>query len=185
METDAQGKVVVNEYLQSSVPHIYAAGDCNQLPAFVYTAAAEGRQAVQNFIGQPQLLDYATLPWVIFTDPQVAGVGKNTVQLEQQGRDYEVTELPLAEVPRAIVSQQTDGFIRLIRDPATDQLLGARIVAPAAGELIVPLQWAMRYRIPVAELARNWCPYLTFAEGVKLAALSFEQDVRQLSCCAV
>ncbi len=185
VETDAQGKVVVNEYLQSSVPHIYAAGDCNQFPAFVYTAAAEGRQAVQNFTGQPQPLDYTTLPWVIFTDPQVAGVGKDTVQLEQQGRDYEVTELPLAEVPRAIVSQQTDGFIRLVRDPATDLLLGARIVAPAAGELIVPLQWAMRYRIPVTELAQNWCPYLTFAEGMKLAALSFEQDVRQLSCCAV
>ncbi len=187
VHTDSLDRILVNEYLQSTVPHIYAAGDCNIYPAFVYTAAAEGRRAVRNiFIPQErEPVDYTSLPWVVFTDPQIAGIGIDELEAQRQGIPYEKAELPLSEVPRAQVSQTLEGFIRLLRDPQTDRLLGARIIAPSAGDLITELQLAMQHRLSIADLINTWHPYLTFAEGIKLAALTFEHDLHQLSCCAV
>ncbi|WP_243663823.1 pyridine nucleotide-disulfide oxidoreductase [Rhodothermus marinus] len=132
-----------------------------------------------------EVRDYSALPWVVFTDPQVAGVGLSEREAQAAGVDYETSVLPLSEVPRALVGRDTRGFIKLLRDPATDRLLGARIVAPEGGELVMELSLALRYEIPVSELARRFHPYLTWSEAVKLAALGFTKDVRQLSCCAV
>jgi len=87
-------------------------------------------------------------------------------------------------VPRAIAARDTRGFIQLIRDRKTDRLLGARILAPEGGELLMEAAVAIRYGITVAQLAAMFHPYLTLSEGMKLAALSFGKDVNKLSCCA-
>ncbi len=180
-----EGHIAVNEYMQTNLPHIYAAGDVADTPAFVYTAAYEGKIAVENAFENKKIkICYAYLPWVIFTDPQVAGVGIDEQQAKKEGLPYEISILELKEVPRAIVSRKTKGFIKLIRNPKSDLLLGARIISPEAGELIQVLSMAMKYKIPVKELAENLYPYLTFSEGIKLAAISFGKDVRGLSCCA-
>lgn len=185
IETLKSGHIKVNEYLETNVPNIYAVGDCNPNPPFVYTAAYEGKIAVQNaFNGANKKTDYTGMPWVIFTDPQVAGVGINEEQAEKQGIPYEAATLPLSEVPRAIAALDTRGFIKLIRNPETDKLLGARIVAPEGGELIMELSLAIKYGITVTELAESIHPYLTLSEGIKLAAISFKKDVGALSCCA-
>ncbi|PJJ76647.1 mercuric reductase [Thermoflavifilum aggregans] len=180
------GHIAVNDFMQTSVPHIYAAGDVADTPAYVYTAAYEGKIAVNHaFLSDSQeKLDYRVLPWVIFTDPQVAGVGMDEAQAERQGIPYEVGKLPLSEIPRALAARDTRGFIKLIRHAETDQLLGARVVAPEGGELIMTLSLAMKYHIPVQELASQLFPYLTLQEGIKLAALAFSKDVHKLSCCA-
>ncbi len=185
VQLDDRGHIMVDEGMKSSVPHIFAAGDVANTPAYVYTAALEGKTAVENaFTSADNKVDYRALPWVVFTDPQVAGVGLDEAQAEAGGIPFEVSKLPLTEVPRAIAAQDTRGFVKLIRNPETDRLIGARVVAPEGGELIQQLSMAIKYGITVKELADNLYPYLTLGESIKLAAITFGKDVSKLSCCA-
>lgn len=182
---DDDGHIRVNDELQTNIPAIYAAGDVANTPAYVYTAAYEGRIAVENaFTGARKRVDYSALPWVIFTDPQVAGVGIDEQQAEQAGIPHDVSKLSLADLPRAIVANDPHGLIKLIRHSETDELLGARIVAREGGELVEALALAMKYKISVKQLAEELYPYLTLSEGIKLAALGFYRNVHKLSCCA-
>ncbi|MBI3502278.1 MAG: mercury(II) reductase [Bacteroidetes bacterium] len=183
------GHIIVNEFMQTSVPHIYAAGDCNQNPPFVYTAAYEGNLAVNNMVAHSEeelsAADYKGMPWVIFTDPQVAGAGIDEAEAEKKNIPFEVSKINLSDVPRYAAALDTRGFIKLIRNSETDKLLGARIIAPEGGELVMELSLAIRYGITVTELAKTMHPYLTASEGIKLAAITFGKDVAKLSCCAV
>ncbi len=185
VERTGDGHIRVNKKMQTTAPHIYAAGDVASTPSYVYTAAYEGKTAVENaFTGAGKEADYAYLPWVVFTDPQVAGTGMDEAQATGAGIPFEVSKLELKDLPRAMAARDTRGFIKLIRNPETGLLIGARIVAPEGGELIQALSMSIKYRIPVNDLAENLYPYLTLSEGIKLAAIRFEKDVSKLSCCA-
>ncbi|GIX41780.1 MAG: mercuric reductase [Leptospiraceae bacterium] len=184
----SSGHIQVNSYLQTNIPNIYAIGDCNQLPAFVYTAAYEGNIAIQNIVAcckeELQSFEYNALPWVIFTDPQIAGCGKTEIELLKENRNYQKTILPIKEIPRFSVSYEEKGFIKLLRDPETDLFLGAEIICKDAGELIMLISFAIKYNITVEEFSKCLFPYLTAVEGLKLASLTFQKDVSKLSCCA-
>ncbi|MDT8430136.1 MAG: mercury(II) reductase [Bacteroidales bacterium] len=185
VELTKNGHIKVNEKMETNLPNIYAAGDVADTPAFVYTAAFEGKIAVENaFSGTGKNADYSSLPWVVFTDPQVAGAGMDEVQAKAMNIPFEVSKLELKDVPRALAANDTRGFIKLIRNTETDQLIGARIVAPEGGELIQQLSMAIKYGITVEDLANSFYPYLTLGEGIKLAAITFGKDVSTLSCCA-
>ncbi len=185
VKTDPHGFVTVDAHLATAVPGIYAAGDLIGEPMFVYTAAYEGALAAGNALtGSARQRDYTALPWVVFVDPQVAGVGLDLEQAKAEGLDAEASTLPLAQVPRAIAARDTRGFIQLIRDRHSDRLIGARILAPEGGELLMEAAVAIRHGITVAQLATMFHPYLTLSEGIKLSALSFGKDVKKLSCCA-
>jgi mercuric reductase len=185
VKTDAKGHVVVDEFLTTTNPDIYAVGDVTNLPAYVYTAAYEGGLALQNaFYNPKQKTDFTALPWVVFTDPQVAGVGMDEKGAEEKGIPFQATTLPLTEVPRSIAALDTRGFIKLVRNTETDLLIGARIVAPEGSELAMEISLAIKYKIPVKELVSMFHPYLTLSEGIKLAALSFTMDIHKMSCCA-
>ncbi|GAB4448611.1 MAG: hypothetical protein OHK0036_04300 [Bacteroidia bacterium] len=136
-------------------------------------------------IDEMQTTNYTGMPWVIFTDPQIAGVGMDERECERKNIPSEVSVLPIKEIPRYAVAMETRGFIKLIRYPENDRLLGARIVAPEGGELIMELSIAIKYGITVSELKNALHPYLTSSEGIKLAAITFGKDVSKLSCCAV
>lgn len=182
---EESGHVNVNSRLETSIPNIYAIGDVTSNPAYVYTAAYEGKLAVKNaFNGAGLETDFTALPWVIFTDPQVAGAGLDEVAAQALGIPVESSTLPLSEVPRSAVALNTKGFIKLIRNRETDQLIGARIVAPEGGELISQISLAIRCGMTVEGLATTLYPYLTLSEGIKLAALAFSRDIAKLSCCA-
>ncbi|SDR68210.1 mercuric reductase [Gillisia sp. Hel1_33_143] len=179
------GHVIVNEKLETNVSNIYAAGDVTNTPPFVYTAATEGSAAINNaFSLSKNKLDYSSLPWVVFTDPQIAGAGLDEVEAEIAGIPFEVSKLDLIHVPRALAAQDTRGFIKLIRNTETDKLIGARVIAPEGGELIQQLSMAIKFGITVKDLAESFYPYLTLGEGIKLAAITFGKDVSKLSCCA-
>ncbi len=178
--------VKTNEYLQTTVKNIFAAGDVTGEYLFVYSAAYEGALAVENMFGEtPKKKDYSVFPWVIFTDPQLAGVGMDENQASENNVDYEVSIIRLKDVPRSIAARNTKGFIKLIREKNTDKLLGARILAPEGSELLMEISIAIKYGITVKEMKGLFHPYLTLSEGVKLAAIGFEKDVGKLSCCAV
>lgn len=185
VELDSDESVKVDDHLQTTATGVYAAGDVIGEPAFVYTAAYEGKLATENALnGNTSSRDYSALPWVIFTDPQVAGVGIDEIQAAEQGFEVETVTLPLDHVPRALAARDTRGFVKLIRKVEDDLLVGARILAPEGSELTMELSLAIRHHIPVSELASAFHPYLTLSEAVKLAALSFGKDVAKLSCCA-
>tara|TARA_R110000868_G_scaffold81946_2_gene231715 strand:+ start:27007 stop:28665 length:1659 start_codon:yes stop_codon:yes gene_type:complete len=179
------GHIAVNEKMETNVATIYAAGDVVNTPPFVYTAATEASTAVNNaFSLSKNTVDYSSLPWVVFTDPQIAGAGIDEIEAEKAGIPFEVSKLDLIHVPRALAAQDTRGFIKLIRNTETDKLIGARVIAPEGGELIQQLSMAIKFGITVKELAESFYPYLTLGEGIKLAAITFGKDVSKLSCCA-
>ncbi|MBW6480489.1 MAG: mercury(II) reductase [Bacteroidales bacterium] len=185
LELDNNGHILVNDRMETNLPNIYAAGDVTNTPSYVYTAAFEGKVAVENaFAGNNSVVDYSSLPWVVFTDPQVAGAGLDEAEAEALKIPYEVSKMELKDVPRAIAANDTRGFIKLIRNTDTDKLIGARLVAPEGGELIQQLSMAIKYGITVKDLAESLYPYLTLSEGIKLAAITFGKDISELSCCA-
>ena len=185
VELTKRGYIKVSNKQETNVASIYAAGDCTNTPAFVYTAAVEGKNAVLNgFNGENNKADYSALPWVVFTDPQIAGVGLDEKEAEAQGIPYEATSLPVEEIPRAAAALDTRGFVKLIRNTTNDKIIGARVVAPEGGELIMEAALAVKYGITATELAETFHPYLTMSEGIKIAAITFTKDVAELSCCA-
>lgn len=184
VELTTSGHVAVSPLMVTTMPHIFAAGDVANTPAFVYTAAHEGKTAVLAAFSTAKPVDYRALPWVVFTDPQIAGAGMDEVQAAAAGIDAEASTIALEHIPRSIAANDMRGFIKLIRNKKNDQLIGARIVAPEGGELIQMLSLAILHNVTVKELAEDLYPYLTLSEGIKLAALGFTMDVSKLSCCA-
>jgi len=186
IETYGNGFIKTDDYLRTNVANIFAAGDVIGENLFVYTAAYEGALAVENaFNGTFRAKDETLLPWVVFTDPQVAGVGLDEAGAESAEIDYDVSALALSDVPRALAARNTKGFIKLIRNKADGTLIGARILASEGSELLMEAALAIKYKIPVTELRQMLHPYLTLSEGIKLAAITFDKDVGELSCCAV
>ncbi len=181
--TDA-GEIIVNTRMETNVAGIYAAGDCSTMPQYVYVAAAAGSRAGINITGGNAELDLASMPAVIFTDPQVATVGFTEHQATAQGFDSDTRVLDMAYVPRALANFDTDGFIKLVADKKSGRLLGAQILAHEGGELIQSAAIAIRNQMTVDELADQLFPYLTMVEGLKLCAQTFKMDVKALSCCA-
>jgi mercuric reductase len=182
--TDAQGRIQVDAGMRTSVPGIYAAGDCTDQPQFVYVAAAAGTRAALNMLGGDSVLDLSAMPAVVFTDPQVATVGLDEAQARQRGLVTDSRTLSLEHVPRALANFETRGFIKIVAEAHSGRLLGVQAVAPQAGELIQSAAIALRAGMTVHELADQLFPYLTMVEGLKLAAQTFTKDVSQLSCCA-
>lgn len=182
--TNKKGEIVVNERMETDVPSIYAAGDCCNMPQFVYVAAAAGNRAGINMTGGDSKLDLSTMPAVIFTDPQVATVGLTEEQAKAQGIATDSRVLEMENVPRALANFETDGFIKLVVEKVSGRLIGAQILAHEGGELIQSAALAIRNRMTVTELADQLFPYLTMVEGLKLCAQTFNKDVKELSCCA-
>nr|WP_311529511.1 mercury(II) reductase [uncultured Ralstonia sp.] len=181
---NAQGAIVINKGMHTSVPDIYAAGDCTDQPQFVYVAAAAGTRAAINMTGGDAALDLTAMPSVVFTDPQVATVGYSEAEAHHDGIETDSRVLTLDNVPRALANFDTRGFIKLVVEEGSHRLIGVQAVAPEAGELIQTAAIAIRAGMTVQELADQLFPYLTMVEGLKLAAQTFSKDVKQLSCCA-
>jgi mercuric reductase len=185
VETDSHGAIIVDEHQRTNVPSIFAAGDVTNQPQFVYVAAAGGATAAQNALaGDESRLDFSNLPQIIFTSPQIAAAGLTEARAREQGFEVQTTVLPLEAIPRALVNGDTHGLFKLVAETGSSRLLGASIIADAAGEVIQSAVLAIKAGMTVDELASTWAPYLTMAEGLKLAAQTFGRDVAKLSCCA-
>ncbi len=184
IKTGQRGGIQVNERLQTSTPHIYAAGDCTDQPQFVYVAAAAGARAARNMLGDDATLDLRSMPAVVFTDPQIATVGLSERDAHLRGIGTDSRVLTLDNVPRALVNFDTRGFIKMVAETGTGRVLGVQAVAAEAGELIQAAALAIHHNMTVTELGSQLFPYLTMVEGVKLCAQTFTRDVKQLSCCA-
>ncbi|MEC1158919.1 MULTISPECIES: mercury(II) reductase [Bacillaceae] len=185
VKVGSREEVIIDEYLRTSNPRIFAAGDVTMGPQFVYVAAYEGGVAARNALAvTEQKIDLRFVPGVTFTNPSIATVGLTEEQAKAEGYEVKTSVLPLDAVPRALVNRETTGVFKLIADAKTLKVLGVHIVAENAGDVIYAGTLAVKFGLTVQDLRESLAPYLTMAEGLKLAALTFDKDVSKLSCCA-
>lgn len=178
-------EIVVDRFLRTDNPDIFAAGDCIGNPMYVYVAAYAGSLAAENALTEAgHIYDLLPLPRVTFTDPQISSVGLTEEQARASGKKVRAVVLPLSNVPRAIAARNTKGLIKLVAEEETGKLLGAHVLAAEAGEVTQEAMLAIRFGLRVQDLVETFHPYLTMVEGLKLAAITFAKDVKHLSCCA-
>lgn len=179
------GGIVVDDRMRTSKSGVYAAGDVIGRDQFVYMAAYGAKLAARNALnGDGLVYDNASMPWVVFTDPQVAGVGFSEAQAIERGVDVKTSVVSLDQVPRALAARDTRGLIKLVADAKSDRLLGGQILAPEGADSIQTLALALKHGMTAKALGEMIFPYLTTVEGLKLAAQGFAKDVAKLSCCA-
>lgn len=179
------GSVKVNRYFQTSRPHIYACGDTIGGYLFTHVAEAEAKAVLRNIlfplIKSP--MNYDVIPWVTFTDPEVAHVG---LSIEQAGKKYgtgkiKVYNYPLSKLDRAITESEDTGFIEIVTKKLSGRILGANIVGPRAGDVIAEICMAMKYRVPVYRISGIVHAYPTYALGVRKAAdLYFSETLAEM-----
>ena len=185
IETLPNGGIVVDDRMRTSKPGVYAAGDVTGRDQFVYMTAYGAKLAAKNALNcNSHVYKNAAMPWVVFTDPQVAGAGLSERQAKEAGFNVKTSIAPLDQVPRALAARDTRGLIKLVADADTDRLLGAQILAPEGADSIQTIVMALKYKMTATELGETIFPYLTTVEGLKLAAQGFGKDVTKLSCCA-
>ncbi len=185
VELSPGGGVKVDDRMRTTRPGVYAAGDVTGRDQFVYMAAYGAKIAAKNALnGDGIVYDNSAMPWVVFTDPQVAGVGLSEATAGKRGFNVKTSVLTLDHVPRALAARDTRGLIKLVADKETDKLLGAQIIAPEGADSIQTAVLAVKHGLTVTDLAETVFPYLTTVEGLKLAAQTFDKDVSKLSCCA-
>ena len=173
VSTRDDGRVEVNQYLQTLVSSIYASGDLVGPHQFTHLAAQQGWYASMNALLRPFWrfkFDSQVSPWAVFTDPEVARVGKSEQELTEQGIDYETTRFDLSASDRAIAEGRTDGFVKLFTPPKSDRLLGACIVGANAGELIGSCVNAMTHGYGMDKVFSTLHVYPTWSEAVRHAA---------------
>lgn len=180
----ASGAIQVDEYLATTNPRVFAAGDVGGLPQFVYVAAQSGRIAARNALGASEPLNLSALPRVTFTDPAIAAVGLTESEAKGlHGEGVRSALLELSDLPRALAAFDTRGFFKIVVD-ATGTVLGLHVLAPEAGDVLQEGVFAVKFELNYRDLIETFHPYLTLAEGVRLVAQALDADVHQLSCCA-
>jgi mercuric reductase len=185
VETDEKQAIVVNEIFQTSRPHIFAVGDVANQPArFEPTAGREGTLATGNALNSSKdSIDYDTVPFTVFTDPQLAGVGLTEAdQMERMGV-CNCRTVSFESVPRAILMNRTEGLINMTVHPSTEEIMGVQILAPEAGELIAEAMMLVQNKNTVDDVINSLPMFPTLAESLKIVALSFKKDISRLSCC--
>ena len=171
IELDDQGRIKVNEHLQTNIPNIYAIGDVVRGPMLAHKAEEEGVLVAEQLAGQKPHIDYNLIPAVVYTWPEVAGVGKTEEQLLEEGRSFKIGQFPIRALGRARASGDTDGFVKILADEATDEVLGIHMIAARAADLIADAVTLLEYRASAEDIARMSHAHPTYAEAIKEAAL--------------
>lgn len=185
VETNEKKAVVVNANFQSSQPSIYAVGDVTNLSLRLETTAGrEGTLAAENALESKQnSIDYNTVPYTIFTDPQLAGVGLTEDAQFQEMGVCACRTVSFQDVPKAMIMRRTEGLIKVAIHPETRQIMGVHILAPNAGELIAEAMMLVKNKNTIDDAVNSLPMFPTLSEAIKIAALSFTKDISKLSCC--
>ncbi len=176
IETDSHGKIETNDLFQTKIKNIYAIGDCRQGPMLAHKASEEGVAVAEIIAGQAGQVNYNTIPSVIYTAPEVASVGKTEEEIKKQGIKYKVGKFPFTANPRAKIMHDTEGFVKILSEADTDEVLGVHIIGPDAGNLIAELAIAMEFGASAEDIARTCHAHPTLNESIKEAALNVEGD---------
>ncbi len=171
-----RGQIDVNDHLQSNVSNIYAIGDVVRGAMLAHKAEEEGVLVAEILAGQKPHIDYNLIPGVVYTWPEVASVGKTEEQLKESKVAYKVGQFPMRALGRSRASGDTDGFVKILSDATTDEILGVHMVGARCADLIAEMVVAMEFRASAEDIARMSHAHPTYAEAVKEAALAATGD---------
>ena len=185
VEIDEKQAIKVNPQFQTSNPQIFAVGDVINLPIRQEpTAGREGTLAAENALNNAKnSIDYNSVPWTIFTDPQLAGVGFTEDRQMSQMGVCACRTVAFTDIPKALIINRTEGLIKMAIHPQTKQIMGVHILAPNAGELIAQAMWLVKYKNTIDDVVNSLPMFPTLSEAIKTVALSFTKDISKLSCC--
>ncbi|MEK6153667.1 dihydrolipoyl dehydrogenase [Flavobacteriaceae bacterium 3-367] len=173
---DDKGRVAVNDHLQTNVPNIYAIGDVVRGAMLAHKAEEEGTMVAEILAGQKPHIDYNLIPGVVYTWPEVAAVGKTEEELKDAGVAYKVGQFPMRALGRARASMDIDGFVKILADSKTDEVLGVHMIGARCADLITEGVTAMEFRASAEDIARMSHAHPTYAEAVKEAALAATEN---------
>jgi len=177
IETTAQGKIVVNEYCQTSTPGIWAIGDIVRGPMLAHKGSEEGVLVAESIAKQKKYaLNLDCIPSVIYTHPEIAWVGKTETELKEAGIDFSKGQFPFAASGRAQASGHTDGMIKVLSDKKTDRILGVHMIGEHTSELLAEAVFAMQYRGSAEDLGRTIHSHPSLSEALKEAALNVHKE---------
>ncbi len=171
-----RGRIQVNEYLQTTAANVYAIGDVVRGAMLAHKAEEEGVMVAEILAGQQPHIDYNLIPNVIYTWPEVAAVGKTEEELKLAGLDFKSGQFPMRALGRSRASGDTDGFIKILADAQTDEVLGVHMIGARAADLIAEAVVAMEFRASAEDIARMSHSHPTYAEAVKEAALAASEN---------
>ncbi len=172
LKLDDRGFIEVDDECRTNLPGVWAIGDVVRGPMLAHKAEEEGVAVAERIIGRKAHVDLGLIPSVIYTEPEIAWIGKTEQQLKAEGREYKSGQVPFAANGRARASDETEGFVKILADAKTDELLGVHIVGVCAGELIAQAAQAMAFRAAAEDLALICQAHPSFSETVKEAALA-------------
>ncbi len=171
VELDERGRVKVNDHLQTNVANIYAIGDVVKGAMLAHKAEEEGVLVAETLAGQKPHINYNLIPGVVYTWPEVAGVGKTEEQLKEEGAAYKVGSFPMRALGRSRASGDIDGLIKVLADEKTDEILGVHMIGARAADMIAEAVIAMEFRASAEDIARSSHAHPTFTEAIKEACL--------------
>ena len=176
VKIDDRGRVEVNDHLQTTASNIFAIGDVVRGAMLAHKAEEEGVLVAEYLSGQKPHIDYNLIPNVIYTWPEVAAVGKTEEELKAAGTTYKVGQFPMRALGRARASMDTDGFIKILADAQTDEVLGVHMIGARAADLIAEAVTAMEFRASAEDISRMSHSHPTYAEAIKEAALAATEN---------
>jgi mercuric reductase len=202
VETEAGGKIRVDDHFQTTNPDIYAAGDVIGEPELETVAAKEGNHAVKNAFGSVErsstgrssgqsprednegaTIDYEAVPAVVFTSPEVAAVGTTELEYMDDHGTCTCRTVQMEDVPRAKTVENTDGLVQVVKHHETDEIVGVHMVGPRAADMIMEATLAVKFGLTVDDIIDTVHPFPTFSEAFKQACQAFRRDTSKMSCC--
>ncbi len=176
VELDDKGRVKVNDHLQTNIENIYAIGDVVRGAMLAHKAEEEGTMVAELMAGQKPHIDYNLIPGVVYTWPEVAGVGKTEEQLKEEGIKYKEGKFPMRALGRSRASGDIDGLVKILADEKTDEVLGVHMIGARTADLIAEAVTAMEFRASAEDISRMSHAHPTYAEAVKEAALAATEN---------
>jgi dihydrolipoamide dehydrogenase len=176
IKLDERGRIAVNDHLETSTPGIYAIGDVIKGAMLAHKAEEEGTLVAEQLAGQKPHINYLLIPGVVYTWPEVAAVGYTEEQLKEQGRAYKVGSFPFKASGRARASMDTDGFVKVLADKTTDEILGVHMIGPRTADMIAEAVVAMEFRASAEDIARMSHAHPTYTESFKEACLAATEN---------
>jgi dihydrolipoamide dehydrogenase len=172
LAVDEHGYIVVDEFCRTNLPGVYAVGDVVRGPMLAHKASEEGVAVAERIAGQASQVNYATIPWVIYTWPEIAWVGKTSQQLKASNTDFRAGVFPFSGNGRAHAMGDAVGLVKILSDSKSDRILGAHIIGPYASELIGALVTVMEFGGAAEDIARTVHAHPTLSEAIHEAALA-------------
>ena len=175
LATDERGFIPVDDHCRTKLPNVYAIGDVVRGPMLAHKAEDEGVLVAEVIAGQKPHIDYNCIPWVIYTSPEIAWVGKTEQQLKAEGREFKPGQFPFAANGRALGMGSSDGFVKVLADAKTDEILGVHVIGLNASDLIAEAVVAMEFKAASEDIGRICHPHPSLSEVMREAALDVEK----------